>query len=106
MYEKYRTVNSALKNQMLAVFDNFYLLTLNNKYTGYATRSTMEIIAYLYEKYACISSTDMAENYERLRLSYNTEELLESLTARLNKCVDFATTASEPILETQKLRIT
>ena len=30
MYGEYRTVNSSLKNQMLAVFENPYLATLKN----------------------------------------------------------------------------
>ena len=47
MYNEYRTVDSALKNQMLAVFGNPYLSTLKNEYTRYATRSTMDIIKHL-----------------------------------------------------------
>ena len=38
---------------------------------------------------------------ERLRTSYNTEKPLESLIERLNKCADFATAVSKPVLETQ-----
>ena len=30
MYDKYRTVDSALKNQLLLVFDDPYLVTLKN----------------------------------------------------------------------------
>ena len=41
MYDEYRTVDSAFKNQLLTVFDDPYLATLKNKYTGYATRSIM-----------------------------------------------------------------
>ena len=66
MYKEYRTVNSALKNKLLAVFDNPYLSTLKNKYTRYATRSTMNLITRLYKHYACILSLEMAANDERL----------------------------------------
>ena len=57
MYNKYRTVNTALKNQLLAVFNDPYLAMLKNEYTGYETRSTMELIKHLYKHYARISST-------------------------------------------------
>ena len=90
---------------MLAVFGNPYLATLKKKYTGYATRSTMDLIAHIYEHYGRISSTDMAANEKRLRSSYSAEEPLESLIEKLNECTDLATTASEPVLETQLVHI-
>ena len=76
MYDEYRTVDADLKNQLLAVFDNPYLYTLKNEYTGYATRSTMNLLTHLYKNYAHISPLDMAANDEKLRASYNFEELL------------------------------
>ena len=105
LYNKYRNVYYALKDQLLAVFEYTYLETLKNDYMGYATRSTMELIAHLYEHYTRISSADMAENDEILRAPYNTEEPLKILIDRLNECADFATAASEMILETQLVRI-
>ena len=101
MYNKYRTVDSALKNQLLTVFENPYLATRKHEYTGYDTRYTMELISHLYKNYALISSTDMAANNKILCATYNTEDLLESLIESINECADFATTASEPVMETQ-----
>ena len=45
------------------VIYNPYLSTLNNGYTGYATRSTMELLTHIYKNYARISPSDMAANY-------------------------------------------
>ena len=66
LYDEYRTVNSALNNQLLTVFDDLYLSTLKNGYTRYATRSTNDLPTYLYENYSCISLSYMAANNERL----------------------------------------
>ena len=66
MHDDYRTVDSALKNQLLAVFDDPYLETLKNEYTGYTTRSTMYLIAHIYEHYAHVYSTDMVANDKRI----------------------------------------
>ena len=44
LYDEYRTADTDLKNQLLAVFDKPYLVTLINGYTGYTTRSTMELL--------------------------------------------------------------
>ena len=76
LYDKYRTVDSALKNQLLTDFDNPYLATLKNESTGYTTRSTMDLLNHLYQHCAHISSTNMAENDKRVRASYNAEEPL------------------------------
>ena len=48
----------SLKNQLLAVFGDPYLVTLKNGYTRYATRSTMDLLTHLYKNYARISPSD------------------------------------------------
>ena len=62
----------------------------------------MDPITHHYENYARISPSDMAENDEIIRASYNAEEplesLIESLIESLNKCVNFATAYSKPVL--------
>ena len=66
LYDEYRTVDTALKNQLIVVFDNPYLVTFKNGYTGYATRFTMDLLTHLYKNYARISPSYMASNDERL----------------------------------------
>ena len=66
----------------------------------------MKLINHLYKQYARISSMGMAANDEIIRASYNSKEPLGSLTERLNECADFVTAASEPVSETQLVRIT
>ena len=48
---------------------------------------------------------DLAENGQKLREPYNTDEPLERIYTRLNKCANYATTAGEPITEGQVIRI-
>ena len=54
-------------------------------YTGYATKTTLDLIQNLYSHYDCISATDMSDNNEQFLFPYNAEELLEGLIERLNK---------------------
>ena len=49
LYNEYMTVDSFLKNQLLAVFNDPYLSTLNNWYTRYDTRSTLDLLTHLYK---------------------------------------------------------
>ena len=99
------TVELSLNNHLLAVFNKTYLANLKKNYTSYATRSTIDLISPHCEHYVSISLTDMEANHERIRASYNSEELLESLLERINKCVNFATASSEPVSETQLVNI-
>ena len=95
MYDECRTIDTALKNQPVSSFSDPYLSKLKNVYTGYATKSTMELITHLYKNYNRISATDITENNKRIRATYNAEEPLESLVESLNECADFVTAASE-----------
>ena len=54
--------------------------------------------------YTSILATDLAENEKKLWEAYNPDEPLESLYTRLNYCVDYATTAGEPITVGQVIR--
>ena len=47
----------------------------------------------------------MTANNERLRSACNAEEPLEGLIETLNNCADFAASASEPVSETDLVRI-
>ena len=60
MHDKCRTVDTALKNQLVSSFDNLYISMMKNTYTGCAMKTTMELIHHLYKNYAHISATDMA----------------------------------------------
>ena len=97
MYDKCIIINTALKIQIILSFDDPYLSTLKNAYTGYDTKSTMELITHLYNKYAWNSTKEMATNREIISTTYNMEEPLESLIESLNKCTDFSTAASKPV---------
>ena len=84
MYNECRNVDTDLKNQLVWSFNEPYISTLKNVYTGYVMKSTMELITNLYENYARISSTDVAANNKIIRSPYNVEEPLKSLSKRLN----------------------
>ena len=93
-------VNNALNNHIICAFNDPYLTSLRNSFTGYATKTTLETIQHLETHYYLNSATDMPFNDERLRSLYNKEEPLEGPIKRLNKCADFVAAASEPVSET------
>ena len=76
MYDEFRVVDTALKNQIVSVFEYPYLLRLKKSYTGYATKTTLDIFTHIYTHYVHISATDISDNDERLCSPYNAEEPL------------------------------
>ena len=65
----------------------------------------LTLLSHMYTHYARIFSTDLAEINRKLQETYNLNEPLESLYTRLNECVDYATSTSEPITKGQVVRI-
>ena len=61
----------------------------------------MNLFSQLYAHKVQILVTDLADNDRKLRENFNPDEPLESLYTRLNKCIDYATAAGEPITEGQ-----
>ena len=98
-YNECCNVDADLSNQLLKAFEYTYLSPLKNLFTGYYGSTTLTLLSHLYVYYAQILATDLAENERNLRENYNTNKPLERLYTRLNECVDYATTAGDPITE-------
>ena len=71
-------MGTALRKQLVYVFDNYYLSPLKNTYMGYSARSIMEIIKDIYSNYTWISATDMVMKKSHLQSPCNKENLLKS----------------------------
>ena len=94
-------VDTALKNQLVSVFEDAYLEKVKNAYTGYATKMTLALLNHLYSNSALHSAMNMVASNEKIRSRYNTEKPLKGLIERLNECADFATAAGKTVTETK-----
>ena len=90
-------VYKALRNQLVSVLNNTYILPMSNPFTWSSLMHAINIIQHLCHHYESISNTDMEENKYQFHVAYNFKEPLEILIKRLNECVDFATAASDPL---------
>jgi hypothetical protein len=88
--------DTALKNQIIATFEEKYLRSLHNKYTGYANTTAMEMLEQLYQKYGKISAADLFANEEKLHLPYNPAEPIETLFDRFENAMEYAEAAKHP----------
>ena len=104
-YDECCSINAALRNQLHRDFEDTCLTPLNNAFTGYSGTTTIPLPSHIYVHYTSILATDLAVNNQKLRQPFNPNEPLESLYMRLNKCVDYATQAGDPVTKGKVIHI-
>ena len=81
LFQKFNSVELALKSQLINAVDEVFIQSLRNKYTRYATSSTMDILNYLYDNYAKIK--------DAARARYDPSLPIETFFVRIKKCQEF-----------------
>ena len=64
-------VNTALKNQIISVFEDPYLSMMINVYTDFSTKTKLDIFQHLCFQYTRISTIEMSVNDNSLHSPYN-----------------------------------
>ena len=105
LYDKFRAVDTALRHQVLRVFEDTYFYPLKKDFKGCSVIPTTNLIGGIYGHYTRITVADLSENDTHLRKVFNPDDPLKSLYTRLNKCGDYGTAASNPITEGHISRI-
>ena len=59
-------VDTALKRQLIEAVDDIYLEEQRNRYTGYLTVSTQDLITHLLRRYGKITPGDLNRNNQRM----------------------------------------
>jgi hypothetical protein len=66
-YRTYTSVQQALKNQIISVFEPMYLEILNDNMVGYAKISSRDMLYHLFDTYGNITAVDLEINFEHMR---------------------------------------
>ena len=82
---------------LVSMFEDAYLSMLKNAHTGYATKSTLDLIRHLYLHCCRISATYMSVNEENLCFLYNMEDPLQGVIKILSECTNFIVAEVEPV---------
>lgn len=61
----------ALQYQIVTVFDKEHLLDLTDPHTDFVGITTPDILHHLYNNYAVILATDLADNDDKIREEYD-----------------------------------
>jgi hypothetical protein len=70
--------------------EEVFIHSLRNKFTGYASSSTKDILNYLYDKYAKNTDTALQENDAKMRSPYDPSLSIEVFFAKIEECQEFA----------------
>ena len=83
-YDQCCNVDAALRNKLLKLFDDTYLLPVKIAFAGYSGATMLQLLIHVYVHYMRILATDLAKNDKNLQESYNPYNPPKSLYTRLN----------------------
>jgi hypothetical protein len=89
--QTYRTctsVQQALKNQIIGVFEPMYLEIFNENMVGYANISARDMLDHLLENYGNITAVDLDINFEHMRRAWDPQQPVETLFKQIQDCAD------------------
>jgi hypothetical protein len=97
--QTYRTctsVQQALKNQIISVFEPMYLDILNDNMVGYANISARDMLDHLFETYGNITAVDLEINFEHMRRAWDPQQPVESLFKQIQDCTNYSEAGGRP----------
>jgi hypothetical protein len=97
--QTYRTctsVQQALKNQIISVFEPMYLDILNDNMVGYAKISARGMLDHLFETYGNITAVDLEINFEHMRQAWDPQQPVETLFKQIQDCADYSEAGGRP----------
>jgi hypothetical protein len=85
----YCTVDQALKQQIITVFEPMYLDIFNDDMVGFANTSTREMLDHLFLTYGSIMTVDLEHKFENMRKAWDPQQPVETLFEQIQYCVDY-----------------
>jgi hypothetical protein len=83
------SVQQALKNQIISVFESMYLEILNDNMVRYANISARDMLDHLFETYGNITAVDLEINFEHMRQAWDPQQPVETLLKQIQDCADY-----------------
>jgi hypothetical protein len=91
--QTYRTctsVQQALKNKIISVFEPMHLDILNDNMVGYTNISARDMLDHLLETYGNITAVDLEINFEHMRRAWDPQQPVESLFKQIQDCANYS----------------
>ena len=85
-----------MKNLLVNAVDAPYIKDLRDRVTGFAPRSTRDILQYLYRTYGSVTPAQLSANDESFRAPYDGSTDLEAYFNCIKDCLFMADKAGQP----------
>jgi hypothetical protein len=76
--------------------EDIYMRAIKHRHTGYAARSTLTLLAHLFDTYGRITAHDLEENEKRFRNTWSPTQPFEELIGQVEDAVDYAEAGGSP----------
>ena len=97
-FQTYTAVQGALKKQILAAIEDIYLSAIKDPILGYANRTTMDMLDHLFNNYAQLTPTELADNMMiHLVKPWDPSTPFETVINQIERCTEFADDGGAPI---------
>jgi hypothetical protein len=106
--QTYRTctsVQQALKNQIISVFEPMYLEIFNDNMVGYVNISAGDMLDHLFETYGNITAVDLEINFEHMHRAWDPQQPVESLFKQIQDCANYSEAGGVHIGHPQQINI-
>jgi hypothetical protein len=77
-FKTYNTVHSAIKKQIIAVFEPMYLEILNDDLVGFANTTAIDMLVHLFLSYGSIMAVYIKQNFENMRNAWNPQQPVDT----------------------------
>ena len=104
VYENHYNTDLALKALIIEAVDKVYLDEKYDRYTGFLTVSSRDLMDHLLNRYGKILPSDIMENKRRMDEPLDADLPIDMYFKRIDECVQFATDAGNPFTPSQILQ--
>jgi hypothetical protein len=98
VYRTYNNVDKAFKKLIIDAFEYQFINALLDEVVGYVNRTSLDLLTHLLTYYAMIASTELTQNYERLKTPYDSNQPTESLFQQIQDARAFVIAGGQPML--------
>ena len=97
----YHAVDRALKRQLIEAVDRTFIKARENRVTGFANATTLDLLTHLFFTYGRITPHDLEENDKRFKKQWDANMPFETLVEQIDDAVDYAQAGQSPYSPTQ-----
>jgi hypothetical protein len=104
-YQTYMSVQQALKNQIISVFDPIYLDILNQNMVGSTNISARVMMDHLFDTYGNITAVHLEINFENMRQAWDPQHPVETLFKKIQDRADYSEAGGVLIGHPQQINV-